>query len=107
MAMNREVFLSLLAMDAYNRGVGALVGDLENIPNVSRVGTATVRTDSDRLFGQDAVSAGFYAIAYEWNNNGINETVISYRGTNFPDLSNVTEEAFKGFAPTPRPETHP
>lgn len=81
MTMNREVFLSLLALDAYNRGAGAQIGDLENIPNVSKVGTATVRTDSDRRFGQDAVDAGFYAIAYDWNG----ETVISYRGTNFPN----------------------
>lgn len=97
--MNRDVFLSLLALDAYNRGYGQGVflqdGDNPNGQNETGrlIGNAHVTTQSTVLAGSEARDAGFYAIAYEWNNNGINETVISYRGTNFPDLSNLTSEA--------------
>jgi hypothetical protein len=77
MQLDRNVFLSLLALDAYNRGQGAGVGKLDSIPNVSKIGNATILNDSDRLFGEDAITAGFYAIAYDWNG----ETVISYRST--------------------------
>jgi hypothetical protein len=65
MQLDRDVFLSLLALDAYNRGLGASVGRLSNIPNVSKIGEATIINDSDRLFGQDAITAGFYAIVYD------------------------------------------
>ncbi|WP_152553568.1 hypothetical protein [Erythrobacter longus] len=39
-------------------------------------------------------AAGFYAIAYEWQG----ETIISYRGTNFPDFANITTEGVFDFA---------
>ena len=86
MTMDREVFLSLLAMDAYNRGTEASIGSLQESGEIGRASIIT----RESIFGDraDAVlqswqAAGFYAIAYQWNN----ETVISYRGTNFPDLS--------------------
>jgi hypothetical protein len=78
--MNREVMLSLLALDSYNRGYGQSVGGLSNS---GMIGKATIRRQSNINENSTEVAAGFYAIAYEWNN----ETVISYRGTNFPDLS--------------------
>ena len=91
-SMNREVFLSLLSMDAFHRGPEPLVN---NLPLSGRIGTATILTDGlAELDPNTVLTAGFYDIAYDWNNSGINETVISYRGTNFPDLTNVTEEAF-------------
>ncbi|KUO51367.1 MAG: hypothetical protein APF82_11020 [Sphingomonadales bacterium BRH_c42] len=72
--MDREVFLSLLALDSYNRGYNAAVGDLDESGSI---GTATIRPfEPDEQDGWQA--AGFYAVAYEWNG----ETVISYRGTN-------------------------
>lgn len=101
--MNREVFLSLLALDAYNRGYGQAVVTTDGDTNSGvdeldrRIGTARVSAQSDVDPDTDGVNAGFYAIAYEWNN----ETVISYRGTNFPDLSNVTEQAFDAFYADP------
>lgn len=95
--MNPDVFLSLLALDAYNRGYGQGVvtvkgDDAAGTDEIGRsIGLATIIADD---ISQNAQAAGFYAIAYEWNN----KTVISYRGTNFPDLSNVTEQAFNAFA---------
>ena len=64
--MNREVFLSLLALDAYNRGYGENVGNLAVEPNVTKIGDATILTDSRITTGDVAEQAGFYAIAYEW-----------------------------------------
>lgn len=77
--MNRDVFLSLLALDSYNRGFGS---QLNRLSESGGIGKATIRAFQPRE--QDGwEESGFYAIAYEWNN----ETVISFRGTNFPDLS--------------------
>lgn len=76
--MNREVFLSLLALDSYNREYGA---------NVEIAGSSlgSARILDREAFGIDDnvyaawQAAGFYGVAYEWNG----QTVISYRGTNF------------------------
>jgi hypothetical protein len=87
--MNREVFLSLLALDAYNRGYGQTLvttaGDTNSgVDEIDRlIGNARVSAQSDVDPDTDGVNAGFYAIAYDWNG----ETVISYRGTNFPPTS--------------------
>ncbi len=83
--MNRDVFLSLLALDAYNRGYGQGVllerGDSVDGQDESgrQIGNAVVLRDANDAEGV-ARAAGFYAIAYEWNG----ETVISYSGTDFP-----------------------
>lgn len=83
--MNNEVFFSLLAMDAYNRGFGSNINDLGE---TGQLGWASVREfEAGEQSGWQA--AGFYAIAYDWNG----QTVISYRGTN-PDLSFASADAF-------------
>lgn len=79
--MNRDVFLSLLALDSYNRGYGQNVllykGDSTTGQREAgrKLGNATVLNVN---LPQGAQAAGFYAIAYDWNG----ERVISYRGTN-------------------------
>jgi hypothetical protein len=75
--MERDVFLSLLALDSYNPGYGSSVG---NLPESGKIGTAMVRAFKP---GEQEgwQTAGFYGIAYDWNG----ETVISYRGTSFND----------------------
>jgi hypothetical protein len=71
--MNREVFLSILAMDSYNRGYGVGV---DNLPETDNLGQATLlAATSAQKAGWEV--AGFYAIAYSYNG----ETIISYRGT--------------------------
>jgi Ca2+-binding RTX toxin-like protein len=75
MSVSNELLLSILAMDAYNRGYdpGILLD-----ANASGIGTATIRADSTSVLGFDVTSgAGFYALSYTWNG----QTVISYRGT--------------------------
>ena len=93
MPTDRGVFLSLLALDSYNRGYGANVAGLET-PTLDRngdpvedirLGNARIMSDSVSVLGPAAEDAGFYAIAYEWNG----ETIISapsssWRGSNFP-----------------------
>lgn len=83
--MDRDVFLSLLALDAYNRGYGPNIDDLPFEAQVTRIGNATIVTDSAIEIGGTAQAAGFYAIAYDWNG----ERVISYRGTNFETGSDL------------------
>lgn len=75
--MNRDVFLSLLALDSYNRGVDQGVIGLGGLG--SQIGTAVFDRQSVTTIGSTEINAGFYASAYSWNG----EDVISYRGTNF------------------------
>jgi hypothetical protein len=79
--MNRDVFLSILALDSYNRGYGANLV----IPGVSAgLGLATVLRQSNIFENSAEVAAGFYAIAYDVSNvSGFlpGDRVMSYRGT--------------------------
>lgn len=81
MTMNREVFLSILAMDSYQRGYAPGIKGLAQISNGAavKIGNATLITDSEAKLGPIAESNGFYASAYQWGG----DTVISYRGTDF------------------------
>lgn len=70
MAISKDLFLSILSMDAYNRGCSAGlgdtgVGDLDGLGETGYVGNARIlaRPSGTDLAGwQDA---GFYALAYE------------------------------------------
>jgi hypothetical protein len=77
--MNRNVFLSILAMDAYQRGYA--VG-IDNVGG-NKIGTATIGSASSIAEDSIEVAAGFYAQSYTWGS----ETVLSYRGTDF-DVAN-------------------
>lgn len=96
--MQIDVFVSILALDSYNRGYGANVNGLTES---GKLGTAIIRRFSpNQQSGWQ--SAGFYAIAYDWNG----ETVISYRGTNFDTTttsqtildSPLVRDAFNGWS---------
>ena len=94
MSISKDLFLSILAMDSYNRGYGAGIADgngsTDNDGNDtdglgrigSRIGTASVVSDNNSDEAQDA---GFYALAYDIGPDGpeglAGKTVISYRGT--------------------------
>ena len=69
--MNYDVFLSLLALDSYNRGYSPNVTVDED---ADKIGTASIE---DIPLPNGSISAGFYASVYHWNG----ETIISYRGT--------------------------
>ena len=83
MPINRKVFLSILALDSYQRGYAP---GIKGLPQFAagvtvKIGNATLATDSEAKLGPSAQSTGFYASAYTWGS----ETIISYRGTDFDD----------------------
>jgi len=77
MAISEDLFLAILAMDAYNRGYNEAV-TLD--PALTQIGNATIGLSSDTLAGSPAVNASFYAQTYTWDG----QTIISYRGTDQP-----------------------
>lgn len=77
--MSRDLFLAILAMDAYNRGYGA---GIKNLPELGALGNATILTTPAQAGWE---TAGFYAIAYEVSQvAGLSGTVVAYRGTDSP-----------------------
>jgi len=85
--VNRELFLSILSMDSYNRGYGQglLLNPSDSITGQNeagrRLGKAVVANFD---IPDGSVAASFYAIAYDVsgaNIDGLSGTVISYRGT--------------------------
>ncbi len=83
--MNRDVFLSILALDSYNRGYGA---NLNGLAQSGGIGLAAIGINSSVLLDANGQrldeAAGFYRIAYDVSNvSGVlpGDRVISYRGT--------------------------
>jgi hypothetical protein len=82
-----DVFLSILALDAYNRG-----DDVGMVVDGGLIGTATLKQNSKEMAG--AAEAGFFAQKYEL---GGGTTVISYRGTTFSGLPDGAD-VFNGWS---------
>jgi hypothetical protein len=103
MTISKELFLSILSMDSYNRGYGEGVGGLGDLG--SKIGTATLSQQSDTAEGPAGVNAGFYAISYTIG-SGVDglasgTTVISYRGTNADNVSSFVTDAWNGYGTAP------
>jgi hypothetical protein len=79
MSVSPNLMYAILAMDAYNRGYNpGIAGLSEASDGTVQIGTATITKNlEDAQLSNQAIAAGFYAVAYEWNG----ETIISYRGT--------------------------
>lgn len=75
MTISRDLFLSILSMDAYNRGYNAGIEELGG-PD-TKIGNATIKRQSVTADGSPEVTASFYAISYDTQYG----QVISYRGT--------------------------
>ena len=86
MTMSKDLFLSILSMDAYNRGYNPGIAGLGG-PGTG-IGNATIDRQSETLPGTPGVAASFYGLAYQLNQStgGIaaGTTIISYRGTDEP-----------------------
>jgi hypothetical protein len=89
--VNYDVFLSILAMDSYNRGYLPGIASVGGLG--SRIGNALFFSQSDTRAGDPGVNAGFYATAYNWN--GLN--VISYRGTDNYRVFDRTSDLWNGW----------
>ncbi|MBL8637483.1 MAG: DUF2974 domain-containing protein [Alphaproteobacteria bacterium] len=75
--MNANLFKAILAMDSYNRGYGEGI-KLPVVLNTTKLGNATIASQSDTTATGQPVLAGFYGISYQLAGG---EKVISYRGT--------------------------
>lgn len=78
--MSRDVFLSLLALDAYNRGYdqGVLVQGGDSKAGQDEIGRFLGSAKIvEQQITTEAQAAGFYAIAYDLGD----EVVISYRAS--------------------------
>ena len=87
MTMSKDLFLSILSMDAYNRGYNPSIAGLSDASQ-TQIGNAKILQASNSLANSPQVAASFYAIAYTMGTgvDGIasGTTVISYRGTDEP-----------------------
>lgn len=92
MTVSKDLFLSILAMDSYNREYGAgLVVPGSEIGLATIVGRSTLGIDDPEY--DDWQAAGFYAVAYQMDGSvgeagdqlADGQTVISYRGTDNVD----------------------
>ena len=87
MTISKDLFLSILSMDAYNRGYNPGIAGLSDAVDTG-IGTARVKQASDSRADSAEVAASFYAIAYTMGTgvDGIasGTTVISFRGTDEP-----------------------
>ncbi len=89
MTISKDLFLAILSMDAYNRGYAAGIsdggaGDTDGLGDAvgTQIGNATIAAKSSSEANSDGVAAGFYAVAYDTQYG----KVISYRGTDNPDI---------------------
>lgn len=84
MTVKKDLFLSILSMDSYNRGYNPGIAGLGGID--TQICSATIKKESDTAPSTPGVTAGFYGISYKLDaavdtiDNGT--TIISYRGTN-------------------------
>ncbi|RDV07388.1 tandem-95 repeat protein [Sphingorhabdus pulchriflava] len=92
MTLSRDLFLSILAMDAYNRdyGFGVKVDG-------TQIGNARIRSRDGLGITADQYASwqatGFYAIAYDVSDaeiDGLSGTVISYRGSDYQDTNGIS-----------------
>lgn len=81
MAISNDIFKAILALDAYNRGYHAGIGDLQTGLAGTQIGNATLVLNSSALVDANGnrldQASSFYAQSYTWNGG----TIISYRGT--------------------------
>ncbi|MEM9716489.1 MAG: hypothetical protein AAF826_08230 [Pseudomonadota bacterium] len=84
MTISKDLFLSILAMDAYSQGYDAAIEH-----GFDKIGSASRGKDAQQLLEQGlSEEAGFYALSYNigFGVEGINAgtTVPSFRGTDYP-----------------------
>lgn len=87
--LSNNLFYSILALDAYNRGYDAKLPGLSDAAG-TQVGDAKIITAAGDKAAQDI---GFYALAYDWNG----KTIISYRGTDNPNILQKGNDIWNGW----------
>ncbi|BAI95442.1 hypothetical protein Sj15T_32430 [Sphingobium sp. TA15] len=89
--MNNNLFLSILAMDAYNRGPGGHRIALNTVNGITQIGDAVILGTSDP---NDEVSTGFSAVSYSYNG----DIIISYRGTDDTNIFDPSSDIWNGWS---------
>jgi hypothetical protein len=79
MPMTTQLYMSLLAMDSYNRGYKQGLDVVAAGASATQIGNATLGIKSDVSISSAEYAAGFFAQSYTLNG----QKVISYRGTDF------------------------
>ena len=83
MTISKDLFLSILSMDAYNRGYNPGISNLSDGPG-AQIGTATVFSASSSDPASPEFATSFYALAYTIGAGveiALGTTVISFRAT--------------------------
>jgi hypothetical protein len=89
----KDLMYAILSMDSYNRGYNAGISNLGG--EGALLGAIEVSKNAEQLLDAGAAqSAGFYAVAYQWNG----ETIISYRGTSAESVLEFLKDANSGWA---------
>lgn len=80
--MKDKLLQAILSLDTYNRGYleGVIISDPVATEG-TYLGDIQILRQSAYDAGTPGVLAGFYAIAYQYEDAGVTKTVISYRGT--------------------------
>ena len=98
MTISKDLYLAILAMDAYNQGYGVGINH-----GKTQIGSATKQSESNISANSAEVAAGFYAVAYTMGTGTDvppelqGKTIISYRGTdNYGALPN-TADVWNGY----------
>jgi Protein of unknown function (DUF2974) len=99
----QDVLLSILALDAYNRGSALELSNPDKTELSTVIGPATVSQNSDQVLGSGAVNIGFSATSYALADG--KTTVIAYRGTDFTlgssaDWINFFRDVITGWGPS-------
>jgi hypothetical protein len=98
MPISKDLFLSILSMDAYNRSYNPGIANLGGLG--SGIGNAVVTSDSETTPATSgtAQAASFYGLAYKLtqsvgtpgNQIASGTTIISYRGTDDIPVDNAS-----------------
>jgi len=95
--MDRNLFLSILAMDSYNRGYESGIDFGIGSDEIGvKIGNASISNRSSSDPNSTAVAAGFYALSYTFSgsqNFADGEKVISYRGTDKISFNPFTSDS--------------
>ena len=99
-----DLIYAILSMDTYNRGYGANIGSSAGgLGELGKLGDIKIVNPLNYGRSQEIYnawqSAGFYAVAYQWNG----ETIISYRGTSTESELEFLKDA-KAWALKERPQ---
>lgn len=87
--LSNNLFYSILALDAYNRGYDAKLPGLSDATGTQLGDAKIIATAGDKA----AQDIGFYALAYDWNG----KTIISYRGTDNPNILQKGNDIWNGW----------